>query len=142
MIFGLLALMLAAAYSGAAIYISAVEHPARLRLDDNALLTQWKQAYKSGFWVQAPLCVAAGFCAFVAFFVDWDWKWFFGAALILANVLATLYLIAPLCKTLIDAEAGTAAPDIRIHITRWAWAHGVQAAVCAVVTLMFLSAAL
>lgn len=37
---GLLALMTAALFAGADIYISAAEHPARLKLEDRPLLVQ------------------------------------------------------------------------------------------------------
>lgn len=142
MIFGLLALMFAAAFTGAAIYINVVEHPARLMLDDAALLTQWKPAYKAGFMMQAPLAAAAGFCATVAFFFDWDWKWLLGAALILANWPYTLYLIMPTNNTLLEIEPAGAHPDIRPLITRWAWLHGGRSALGAIATLLFLAAAL
>lgn len=140
MIFGLLALMLAAAFSGAAIYINAVEHPARLTLDDAALLAQWKPAYKAGFLMQAPLAAAAGFCAVVAFFFDWDWKWLLGAALILANWPYTLYLIMPTNETLKEIE--NTHPDIRPLITRWGWLHAGRSALGTIATLLFFSAAL
>ena len=45
MLFGLLALITAAIFAGAAIYVSAVEHPARMTLDDRSALAQWKPAY-------------------------------------------------------------------------------------------------
>src|SRR5271167_2984724 len=48
MISGLIALVFSAAFSGAAIYDNWVEQPARMALDDNALLSEWRPSDSRG----------------------------------------------------------------------------------------------
>lgn len=142
MIFGLLALALAAAFAGAAIYINVAEHPARLTLEDGPLLTQWKPSYHAGFMMQASLALASGFCGLVAFFFDWDWKWLLGAAIIVANWPYTIYVIFPTNHRLIAIEPASADPDIRPLLTRWGYLHAVRSALGTIAALLFLAAAL
>ena len=85
MLAGQLALITAAIFTGAAIYFIACEQPARLKLDDRALLTEWQPSYKHGAAVQAPLALIGTALGAIAWWQTGPWPWLardpFGLAL-------------------------------------------------------------
>lgn len=141
MIFGLLALTVAALFTGAAVYINVAEHPARLKLEDGPLLAQWKPSYAAATLMQGALAAASGILGFITFFFDWDWKWIFGALFIAANWPFTLYLIMPTNNRLMAADPAAPGAEVRPLMIRWGWLHAARSAMGTIATLLFIAAA-
>ena len=57
MLVTLFAMVTAALFAGAALYVSLAEHPARMRLDDSGAVAQWKASYGRAAPMQAGLAL-------------------------------------------------------------------------------------
>ena len=144
MLAGLMALVVASAFAGAAFYVGFAEQPARLSLDDEALLQEWKPSYACGTAMQATLAVVAGVLGLAASWQLQDWRWIVGAVLMLANWPYTLLVIMPTNKRLTAWPAGTAGAQSRALIVSWGKLHAVRTAlgVAAVAAYLGLAAGL
>ena len=137
-----LALITAAAFAGAAIYVNVAEHPARLVLDDRALLAEWKPSYARGKVMQASLALVSTVLGLGAGYLTRDWEWLLGAALILAPWPWTLLVIMPVNKVLEATPVSAANAQTRALMVKWGTLHAVRSALGTAATLVYLWAIL
>jgi hypothetical protein len=138
MAFGLLALVAAAIFTGAALYVSIVEQPARLLLDDRALLTEWKPSYKRGAAMQAPLALLGCLVGLIAWWQTSHPGFLIGAVAMIAPWPWTLLGIKPTNDGLLATEPDQAGTPTRALIVRWGGLHAVRTGLGALATLGFL----
>lgn len=138
MLVGQLALVSAAVFTGAAVYINVAEQPARLRLDDRALLTEWQPSYERGMSMQAPLAIVGFLLGMIAWWVSGDWRFALGAVLLLANWPYTLFGIKPTNNKLMAMRAEAEDLTCRSMIEHWGLLHAGRSALGALATLAFL----
>ena len=138
MLIGQLALVAAAVFTGAALYINLAEQPARLTLDDGPLLAEWKPSYKHGAAMQAPLALIGGVLGLWAAWTTRDGRWLAGAVAILAPWPYTIFVIKPTNDALLATDKAGAGPVTRALIQRWGGQHAGRTVLGALASLLFL----
>ena len=140
MFIGQLALMTAALFAGAALYVSVAEQPARLGLEDRPLLKQWVPSYKRGFAMQAPLAAIGFLLGVVAWWQTSNWLWLLGAVVLVANWPYTLIGIMPVNRRIMAIRPDDANATSTALITQWGALHGIRTALGLSATVIFLLA--
>jgi len=138
MIKALLALVFAALFAGGAIYVTLVEHAARMRIDESSALAEWKASTRRA----APVMASLALISFI--FGAWSWwkigdDWLLAAALSVgANIPLTLIFILPTNRRL-DA-AGAESGDVRALLGKWGRLHALRAGLGLAAVVLYLAA--
>jgi hypothetical protein len=126
----------AAIFCGAAVYITFVEHPARLSCGADVALREFAPAYKRGTVMQASLAVIGALAGLVAASLRHD-GWIAVAAILLGAVVPfTLIVILPTNKKLLD-PALKPAEGMRL-LDRWGRLHAVRSMLSSASFAIFL----
>lgn len=139
-IIAIVALISAALFTGAAGYITLVEHPARLQLADGPLLAQWKPSYDRALPIQSGLAIAGGLSGMGAWYLSGTLLWVFGSLVLLSNWPFTLLAIMPTNKRLKMIELEKAGPASRSLLVSWGNLHCVRSVLGVASTVLFAAA--
>lgn len=129
-------------FTGAAIYINLVEHPARMGCDTKIAATVWAPSYKRATVMQASLAVL-GFASGLAVWVlGAGVPWLIGAILLGLVVPFTFIAIMPTNSQLLSPGRDLDSNDTRALLEKWGRLHGVRSLLSLAASVVFLWALL
>jgi uncharacterized membrane protein len=126
MILLMLAVAAAGLFAGAAIYVTAVEHPARLSCGPELAIREFAPSYKRGAVMQASLAVVGCLAGLSAAWQRQDLVVCAAALLLGSLVPFTLVVIFPTNKRLLDPTLDPRGPEASQLLTRWGRLHAVR----------------
>jgi hypothetical protein len=136
MLSGSIALAFAAAFAGAAVYVSWVEQPARMALDDKALLSEWAPSDSRGVALLAAFALISAVAAFITYFETQDDRWVFGGLIVISTWPYAYFVMAPLNNQILSLR-GRDVSAARELVRQWGFIESGFAAIAVVAVAMF-----
>jgi uncharacterized membrane protein len=128
MVFESLATVCAGLFAGAAVYITFVEHPARLECGTELAATEFGPSYRRATVMQASLAAVGLVASLVAWAAHRD-IWVLIAGLLLGAVIPfTLFVILPTNTRLLAADLDRRSAEAAELLARWGRLHAVRSA--------------
>ena len=137
LMFSLIAVLSAALFAGASLFINVAEHPARLLLDTRSAATQWAASYKRATWMQAPLALVSLATGIAVWLMGGGVGWVAAAALIGAVVPFTFLGIMPTNNALLAPGRDLDSAETRALLERWGQLHAVRTALSLAGTMFY-----
>ena len=134
----LLATLAAGLFAGAAIYITAVEHPARMSCGTELAVREFAPSYKRATVMQATLAVAGCLAGLAAAWQRQDPVVALGAVLLGAVVPFTLIVIFPTNARLLDPALDARGTEATQLLQRWGQLHAVRSGLSTLAFLLLL----
>jgi uncharacterized membrane protein len=137
-LFELLATMCAGLFAGAAIYITFVEHPARLECGTELAATEFGPSYRRATLMQASLAAVGLLAALVAWAQGRGVGVLIGGLLLGAVIPFTLVVILPTNKRLLDPGLDRGSAEAAALLARWGRLHAVRSLMSALAFVVLL----
>ena len=135
----LLATVCAGLFSGAAIYVNLVEHPARLSRGTELAVKEFGPSYRRGTVMQASLALAGCALGVAAWARSSDSAVLIAALLLGTVVPFTLIVILPTNKQLLDPSLDARSASAAELLMRWGWLHAVRSVLSLVAFVLLLT---
>lgn len=133
-----LAVLSAALFAGAALYINVVEHPARMGLETRVAALQWAPSYKRATWLQAPLAILSFLAGTAVWLLGASLGWLVAALLLVAVVPFTFAVIMPTNHKLLAPGRDVASAETRELLVAWGRLHAVRTLLSCAGTVLYV----
>jgi Anthrone oxygenase len=136
--FQFLAVLCCTLFAGAAIYISLVEHPARMACDTKTAATVWAPSYKRATVMQAPLAGLSFLAGIGAWLFGGGILWLIGAVLIGLVIPFTFIGVMPTNHQLLAPGRDLSSTETRSLLDKWGRLHAVRSALSFLGAIVYL----
>ena len=137
----LLATFCCAIFCGAAIYITLVEHPARMECGTEIAATEFGPSYRRAVVMQASLAAIGFVCSIIAWFAGASLWWPIGGVLLGLVIPFTLVVILPTNEQLLAPTLDKSSVQAWELLSRWGRLHAVRSALSTIALIIFLLSA-
>jgi Domain of unknown function (DUF1772) len=135
-----LAILTTALFTGAAVYVSVVEQPARLTCPIDVAIAEWRPSYRRATVMQASLAVLGTLSGIAAGISSGGVVWIVAAFMLSAVLPFTLFVMAPTNQRLEAPALDLSSAEARDLLTRWGHLHAVRTSISLVALLLMLFA--
>jgi len=125
-------------FTGASVYISLVEHPARMQCGVEIAATQFAPSYRRATIMQATLA-AVGLVSSIAAWLAGATFWWLVGGIVLGSVIPfTLFVILPTNKQLLSPALDRRSAETERLLARWGMLHAVRSVLSGLALLLLL----
>jgi hypothetical protein len=134
----LVALLACGLFTGAAWYISLVEHPARMECGVELAATQFSPSYRRARVMQASLAVVCLLSSVAAWLAGATFWWAVAGVLLGSVIPFTLIVILPANKQLLSPTLDNRSAQTAQLLARWGTLHNVRSVLSGMALLLFV----
>ena len=133
-----IAVLSCALFTGAAVYVNLVEHPARMGCGVELAATEFPPSYRRGTVMQATLATVGLLSSTVAW-LEGATVWWLVAGVVLGSVIPfTLIVILPTNKRLLSQALDRRSAEAERLLARWNALHAVRSMLSGLALLLLL----
>ena len=141
MIAEIVAMLCTGLFAGAALYVTLVEHPARMECGTEPALAEFGPSYRRAAVLQGLLAAIGSLLAIGAWLAGAPLMWLMSGVLLFLVIPWTLLVIFPTNKKLLDPFLNRSSDFAHQLLLRWGRLHAVRTALSLIAfTLLLLSA--